>query len=130
MRHWKLLRFSGEESIMSDPREILAELEILASSNEPTADLISESGDYLTISISGTFALIIFHQASLDPPYLSPVVAPQGIVPEEAHVESTIGGTPTPVSRNRCVSIATMLEIVRHYLERGKLPSWVEWENQ
>jgi hypothetical protein len=115
---------------MSDPDQILAELEILGSQDEPTTDLISESGDHLTISVRGPLALIIFRRASLDPPYLSPVVVGPGIDAEEAPVEFTVGGTPTPVPRHRCVSVGTMLKIVRHYLEQENLPTWIEWGDQ
>jgi hypothetical protein len=130
MSKWKLHHYSGEERVVSNPEEILEELEILGNLEEPTTDLISESGDCLTVSVSGPLALIIFRRASLDPPYLSPVMAGRNIGAKGELVEFTIGGTPTPVPRHRCVSVSTMLKIVRHYLEQGKLPTWIEWGDQ
>jgi len=129
MTKWKLRHYSGEESVISNPDQILAELEILGSLDEPTADLISESGDSLMVSVVGAFVLIIFRRVSLDPPYLSPITAGQGNA-EEAPVEFTVGGTPTPVEKHRCVPVSTMLKIVRHYLEQGRLPTWIEWGDQ
>ncbi len=77
----------------------------------------------------GPFALIIFRRASLDPPYLSPIARGDGGADSGA-IEFLVGGTLTPVPRERCVTVTTMLEVVRYYLEHEALPNWIEWADQ
>lgn len=127
MKQWTLHRYSGEQESFSDPEQLLIELEILGEREEPTADLVHESGDRMTISVRGPIATIIFKRASLDPPYLSPLVRD---IPadEDDVVEFIVGGVATPVPRDMCVPLKTMLEIVRHYLLHDELPKWIEWQ--
>ena len=129
MREWVLHNYCGSRQTISDPEQVLTELEALGGEEEPTADLIHPSGDHLTIAVRGPFALIIFRRATLDPPYLSPIARGSGAENSEA-IEFSIGGTPTPVPRERCVPVKTMLEVVRHYLEHETLPEWIEWGEQ
>jgi hypothetical protein len=73
----------------------------------------------------GPLALIIFRKASLDLPAVSPII--RGQVFDEDEVEFIVGGTATPVPRDRCVPVRTMLEVIEYYLKHEELPNWLEW---
>jgi hypothetical protein len=128
---WKLVRYQEGDTIVSNPEEILSELEILGSVDEQTVNLVSESGDRLSISVSGPEAFVMFTAASDDQPPLSPMSAGRTSSDfADDVVEFIAGGTPTPVPVDRCVSVSIMLKIVRHYLEHGALPDWIDWQDQ
>ncbi len=88
-------------------------------------DLISPTGDCLSIGVGGPLGCVMFARASGDPPYLWALGTSKD---QEKDLEFDAGGTPTPVPIRRCLPFASVLEIVIHYFLSSELPQNVEWD--
>lgn len=89
-------------------------------------ELCSRSGNRLQIGIGGKFACAQFLNHANLPPYL---FAKAKIIHSKAEVSFLMGGTPTPVASEHCLSINEALKIAEYFFERdGPEPdtAWVE----
>lgn len=88
-------------------------------------DLISPSGDCLTIGIGDPYSCVMYSQSSGDPPYLW---ALGNIDNTEDFIEFDASGTPTPVPLYRCLPFNKVVEIAVYFFGTGSLPQNVKWD--
>lgn len=127
MSKW-VIEYAESREAVHTAEQLCRRLLLLCDQVDPNLDLIHESGDYLSISVKGPWVLVRFTRGTLDPPYLSASVGAVTSDNDGAYFEFLIGDTPTPVPRDRCVSIKIMLRIAQYFFEHEALPDWIEWK--
>jgi hypothetical protein len=114
-----------QELLISDEEDLRRALKQLQRKDPRLVDLISPTGDCLTIGVGAPLGCVMFTKASGDPPYLWAV---GDSVEQETYIEFDAGGTPTPVPLYRCLPFERVVEIAVYYLLNGILPENVEWD--
>ena len=85
------------------------------------------TGDWVTVLMDEPYAAVLFTRGS-DRLSFSASTDPHFEAASEAdYHEFDVGGTPTPVSRDRCIGFDAMRQIVEHIFLHGELPQWVAW---
>ena len=87
--------------------------------NEATHDELTVLMDRPLAAISFMRSDTTAFSASTDPNFESNK--------DEDHHEFDLGGTPTPVSKDRCISFDAMVRIVEYTFLHATLPSWIGW---
>ena len=89
----------------------------------------TETHDELAVLMDRPFASISFMRsdatafsASMNPVYPDH----EQETPQNCH-EFDLGGTPTPVSLDRCLTFDLMIRIVEHIFAHGSRPDWIAW---
>lgn len=93
--------------------------------NPGFVDLVSSSGDCLSIGVGGPLSCLMFTKGSGDPPYLW---ARGSSDDDENVIEFERGGTPTPIPLSYCLPLPKVIEIADYYFLNQHLPQNVEWE--
>jgi len=95
---------------------------------DPSLLLIHESGDHMFVAFRSDSAVVIFRPVARDKRHLSVSVNP-GFKPssDADYVEFMVGGTATPIPKDRCIPRATGVEVALHYFSRAALPKTVHW---
>jgi|SRR5579872_3972709 len=110
-------------------------LQKLANSKEGSATLCGsgKTGDFLVLGVEGDLAFSQF--IPMDPVDTPPEKCRpyQWALASESHddepdLEFSLGGTPTDVTRRRCITVEKMMEIAKHYFETQELLKGVTWE--
>jgi hypothetical protein len=114
-----------KELPVSDEQDIRRTLHMLQQQDPSFVDLISPTGESLTIGVGPSLGCVMFTSASGDPPYLCAVADSNG---QAGEIEFDAGGTPTPVPLYRCLPFETVIEIVVYYFLNGKLPMNIKWD--
>src|SRR5262245_61342981 len=84
------------------------------------------TGEFLLVGVEGDSAFAHFDPQEGGGPYLWARSSPPA--PDEEFVEFNLGGTATEVPRHRCIPVAEMLSIAKHYYKTAKLPKTSDWE--
>lgn len=103
----------------------LAQLRSESDSNFFLANNLN--GDELTVLRDGPVAAVslmrgsdrLSFSASIDPAFEAKSDA-------DCH-EFNVGGTPTPVPKDRCVTLDVAEKIIEHIFVHGSLPDWIVW---
>jgi hypothetical protein len=114
---------SGHSTVANE-NDLRLMIRQLGSKTDPNATVYRENGDELTLSVRDGVVLILFHQASLDPPYLSASLGPRD---SGRYFEFIVGDTPTPVPEDRCIPFDVAEDIVLNFVRSGILPQGVNW---
>lgn len=88
-------------------------------------ELLSANGNRLQVGVGGGLCCVQFIKADNLPPYYC--VNAQNPIPGEHEVEFLLGGTPTPVSRKQCLSLAEALDISTHFVSTGDWHPGFQW---
>ena len=87
----------------------------------------NETGDELTVLLDYPLAAISFLRGSDN---LSFSTSKDPTFEAESagdYHEFNMGGTPTPIPKDRCGTFDVMEKIVEHVFARGSLPNWIAW---
>lgn len=108
------------------PEELSSTLDRIQHRDPFMLELESGYGFRLIIGIGGPVACAQHSPGSGDPPYLVAIGNPASSNDEETSF--LCGGTPTPVSKRRCISYETLKRIAIHFLKTGKPSPELLWE--
>jgi hypothetical protein len=87
-------------------------------------ELASSTGPRLQLGVGGQFACAQFIEGDNMPPYLC---AKARTIRAKEDVEFLLGGTPTPIAPEQCLSFEEALGIAKCFFESGKRDPSVEW---
>lgn len=118
---------------------LIRDLPISGTTPNRIVDLESPSGNTLSLGIAGIndpdnpglrepIACVHFTQASLDPPYLTPVGDASLTYEDGGVIVFRYEGSWTEILRRNCVPVEAMIRIAEHFFRHGILPDWVSWE--
>jgi hypothetical protein len=115
---------SGHRLALQNESALQAMLRDIGAASDPNATVFRPNGDHLTVSVRDGLVLIVFHRASLEPPYLSASLGP----PQNTrYFEFLIGDTPTPVPADRCIPMETAEQVVLEFVRSDTLSPRVRW---
>lgn len=102
-------------------RTLLTEL----SAGEPgIVELVSSTGNRLQLGVGGQFACSQFIKNDNMPPYLC---GKTSLIRARGDVEFLLGGTPTPVDPEQCLSVEEAFKIAEYFFNTGERDPSVEW---
>ncbi len=87
-------------------------------------ELVSSTGNRLQLGVGGMFACAQFFNADNMPPYLC--AKAKNICAKE-DVKFLLGGTPTPVAPEQCMSFSDAQIIAEYFYEKGEYNPTFEW---
>lgn len=127
------LEHRGVVLLIDDEADLRQKIGRIAASEDPSFDLVHESGRFLQIGIFGSKAAFVFVQnPERDPPYLC--ARPLGSVPfdseeltPDGEVPFVTGGQITPQYPDECISFDDMVEAARTFAFTGLLSPVVRW---
>jgi hypothetical protein len=100
---------------------------LLATLSEATPGIVeleSAEKDRLQLGIGGSFACAQFIKRDNMPPYL---LAQSQIVRAKKDAEFLLGGTPTPIAPEHCLSFEEALQIAEHFFNTGGRDPNIKW---
>jgi Immunity protein Imm1 len=117
------IEIGDDRRTIQNENELRTLLRSIGSRPDPEVTVYNASGDDLFVAVRDEVALIVFHQASRDPPYFSASIGRR----QAEYYEFFVGDTPTPVPRDRCIPIGLMEQVVVEFVETGELSKIVNW---
>lgn len=129
MKQWTVVQ-DHEKAPIATVEELRERLVKLRSRDDPTLILEHQSGDGLFVTARGPYAGLSFRPVAWGKPSLAASTDPRFRANEETvsdWFEFSVGGTPTPVPKDRCIPFETAVEVVLHYFLHGSLPDNVSW---
>lgn len=99
----------------------------LVKESDPSLLLVEDSGAFFTVGVRDDQAFIVHHPFSPSPAVsasLDPAFRPKT---DADYVEFMVGGTRTPIPKDRCVPLQTALRVLEEYWKDGRLSRSVSW---
>jgi len=129
MNRWTVAWDHNKETIGTE-QELRQKLWELRTGEDPTLILEHKSGDQLFVTVKGSYAGLSFRPALWGKPSLTASTDPRFRADPESEsdwFEFSVGGTPTPVPKDRCIPFETGVEVVIHYFRHESLPDTIAW---
>jgi len=128
---WTLEHDEEEVEVESEQqlRDILLSL---PADKEPCVLLEHFSGDYMTVAANGLVVAIVFQPNSRHKVGLSASMDPRFHANPDKEgdwYEFLVGGTPTPVPKDRCIPQEIAIEVVVHFFRHRALLDKVAWRS-
>lgn len=99
----------------------------LVKEPNPSLLLVEDTGAFFTVGVRDDQAFVVHHPPSRSPAVsasLDPAFKPGT---DADYVEFMVGGTKTPIPKDRCVPLQTALRILEEYWKGGRLSGSVSW---
>src|SRR5437879_1960432 len=99
----------------------------LAKEPDPSLLLFDETGAFFTIGVRDNQAFVVHHPHSRSPAMsasIDPAFKPST---DADYVDFMVGGTRTPIPKDRCIPLQTLLRILEEYWKDGHLSRSVTW---
>src|SRR5687768_5007050 len=117
--------YNNEERIVVDKNELRNVLKSFLVHRTRVVILKSPNSGSLTIGLGEPYGFVEYINENSEPPYL--VAAENEIESSGSLIEFDSGGTLTPVPRDRCLPIETVVAIAVYFFENRRLPEYVKW---
>ncbi len=117
--------YKGRLSTIEELRSWLAQLRSEKDSNFFLTD--EDTEDELTVLMDEPFAAVSFARGSDRVPLSASLDPGFEAGSDDDYHEFIMGDTPTPVSKDRCISFDLMQRVLEDVFASGTLPGWIAW---
>ncbi len=114
-----------EEVDISTPDELRSTLLEFKKRERSVFELIAPNRDLLVLGVGGDSGYVMFQSAEADPPYLWALGPNRDF---DHYIEFLMEGTPTPVPIARTIPFHEMVDIATSWMQNGRLPDTIEWD--
>lgn len=124
---WTANRYIKPSRNLATWEQVRSAIMHIAEAADPSLSLTDDKGACFTIGIGDNQAFVIY-RSSLDSPAVSasldPTFEPKG---DSDYVDFMVRDDITPIPKDRCIPLQTMLGILEEYWNEGNLSRSVSW---